>query len=95
MSKRLSHLYVITNKINNMPHRKPIEMIDLETGNVLMVFDNMKEVGRWLLENGESKNKNIRSIVSTIGRAIKLEANCYGYKWREIKERQSTIETTS
>lgn len=104
MNENLTHLYKITNKINNKmyfgittqypPNRKNVNMIDSKTNEVVMTFNSKKEAGRWLHDNGHCSSNNPRSVMSTINRAIKLNTISYGYKWGETKESQSTIETT-
>jgi len=77
----------------NTPHRKEVLMIDKDTDEILMHFFSKKEAGNWLIENNKCRNKNTRSVASGITRAINNNLVSYGYKWREVDERQSTIET--
>lgn len=77
----------------NMPHRKEVLMINIETDEVIMKFLSKKSAGQWLIDNSKCNSGNVRSIASTITRAITNNSESYGYKWREVDERQSTIET--
>lgn len=77
----------------NQPHRKEVLMIDSETENIIKRFESKKEAGRWLFDNNHCTSKNPRSVASTINRSIRVNSIAYGFKWREIDERQSTIET--
>jgi len=67
---------------------KEVNMMDLETGNVLKVFPSLHAAAKWLVENGKAKNKNCVSSISavclrtpcTTGYGFRKKA--YGYDWR-------------
>lgn len=59
--------------------RKSVNMLDLETGEVLMTFPSQHEGARWLVEQGLAKNTNCVSSIS----AVCLKKPCttgYGYR---------------
>lgn len=77
----------------NTPHRIEIIMMDIETNEIIMKFLSKKSAGQWLVDNNKCQSRNVRSVASTITRAIANKSISYGYKWDEVNERQSTIET--
>lgn len=77
----------------NTPHRKEVLMLDSETGMIIMKFLSKKSAGQWLIDNGKTKNDKAKSVASGITRAINNNSVSYGYRWLEVDERQSTIET--
>lgn len=59
--------------------RKAVNMLDLETGEVLRTFISQQEAALWLVEQGHAKNTNCKSSIS----AVCLKKPCdsgYGYR---------------
>lgn len=78
-------------KLSAMANSKPVEMIDLKTGEVLKVFSSGRVAARWLVENGKAKNTNVASSISAIclhkvtpGHGCRKKT-C-GYGWRFTKK---------
>ena len=67
--------------------RKCVNMLDLETGEVLKTFSSQHEAARWLVEQGKAKNTNCVSSISSVclkkpcttGYGYRKKA--YGYGW--------------
>ncbi len=77
--KRLKAAKAVTNR--------PVNMVDIDTGNVIREFESQHEAARWLVENGIAKNSN---CVSSIGGVclyyqnpndLRPRKQAYGYKW--------------
>lgn len=74
---------------------KEVCMIDLQTGEVLMVFQSQHEAAKWLVENGKAKNTNCVSSISSVclrkpcttGYGYRKKA--YGYDWRFLAETET------
>ncbi len=72
--------------------QKGVNMLDLETGEVLMSFPSQHEAARWLVEKGLAKNTNCVSSISavclkkpcTTGYGYRKKA--YGFGWEFAKE---------
>ena len=68
--------------------RKPVNMCDLETGEVLRTFKSQHEAAQWLVDNGLAKNTHCASSISavcqrkpcTTGYGYRKKA--YGYDWQ-------------
>ena len=59
--------------------RKSVNMLDLETGEIIRTFKSQHEAARWLVEQGIAKNANCVSSIS----AVCLKKPCttgYGYR---------------
>jgi len=74
---------------------KEVCMMDLQSGNILKVFPSQHAAANWLVENGEAKNMNCVSSISSVclrkpcttGYGYRKKA--YGYDWRFIEEASS------
>lgn len=66
---------------------KPVNMMSLETGEVLRSFESQQEAALWLVDQGKAKNTNCKSSISavclrrpcTTGYGYRKKA--YGYGW--------------
>lgn len=63
------------NKINNS---KPVVMIDVETDNILKIFDSCSAAGRWL--GNENKHRHIAEVCNS------FRNKAYGYTWVWLKD---------
>ena len=67
---------------------KPVNMCDLQTGEILRTFKSQHEAAQWLVDNGLAKNKNCVSSINgvcqrkpcTTGYGYRKKA--YGYDWQ-------------
>ena len=69
---------------------KPVNMIDIKTGEVIKSFKSCREAGQWLIDNGYTNSVNPSSGIGDAcnkkqmpGHGIKRTA--YGFKWEYIK----------
>ena len=70
---------------------KPVNMFNLETGEVIMTFKSQKEAAKWLVDNGLAKNMNCASSISSVclnkpcttGYGYRKKAYGYGWKFAE------------
>ena len=68
--------------------RKPVNMCDLETGEVIRTFKSQHEAAQWLVDNGLAKNVHCASSISSVcqrkpcttGYGYRKKA--YGYDWQ-------------
>lgn len=67
------------------PLRKELKMIDKDNGETLMIFKSKSEGARWLIDNDKCKSKNVNSLISSIGLAVKRDKPYYGYKWELVE----------
>ena len=66
---------------------KPVNMVDLNTGEVLRTFGSQRDAAKWLVEQGLAKNMNCVSSISavcqkkpcTTGYGYRKKA--YGFGW--------------
>lgn len=66
---------MVTKKLNG----KKIYMRDLKTHNVIKIFEDQSDAGRWLIQQNITQAQ-VKSISNTIGRAAKGERKtAYGY----------------
>lgn len=78
--------------------QKAVNMLDLETGEVLQTFESQHMAARWLVEKGIAKNKNCVSSIS----AVCLKKPCstgygyrkkaYGYGWEFCADEYNEME---
>ncbi len=74
--------------------RRPVNMCDLETGEVLRTFKSQREAAQWLVDNGIAKNTNCASSINavcqrkpcTTGYGYRKKA--YGYDWQYADKEQ-------
>ncbi len=69
---------------------KPVNMLDLQTGEVLMTFKSQQAAAEWLVSVGKAKNTNCKTSISDVcikrytpGHGVKKTA--YGYKWEFVQ----------
>lgn len=70
---------------------KPVNMCDLETGEIIRTFKSQREAARWLIANGLAKNMNCASSISSVcqrkpcttGYGYRKKA--YGFDWQYAK----------
>lgn len=68
--------------------RRPVNMCDLETGEIIKAFKSQHEAAQWLVDNGLAKNMNCVSSINavcqrkpcTTGYGYRKKA--YGYDWQ-------------
>ena len=73
--------------------RKSVNMLDLETGEILKTFSSQHEAARWLVEQGKAKNTNCVSSISSVclkkpcttGYGYRKKAYGYGWEFSEDK----------
>lgn len=66
-------------------HRcKPIYMESVD-GTIKQTIRSLDDCSKWLIENGYSKNKAIRSVSSNIKKAIRNDSVMYGFKFNFAK----------
>ena len=68
----------------------PIEMLDINTNEVIKEFSGIREAGEWLVENGKTKSVNPASHVCSACKGKRTDGHgqrqsAYGYKWRYKK----------
>lgn len=70
---------------------KPVNMIDIETGEILRSFGSQQEASLWLVSEGKAKNTNCKTSISSVclkryipGHGVKKTA--YGYKWEFMEK---------
>ena len=75
---------------------KPVNMCDLETGEVIKTFTSQHEAAQWLVDNGLAKNTNCVSSINavcqrkpcTTGYGYRKKA--YGYDWQYAEKEPET-----
>ena len=75
---------------------KPVNMCDLETGEVIRTFTSQHEAAQWLVDNGLAKNTNCVSSINgvcqrkhcTTGYGYRKKA--YGYDWQYAEKEPET-----
>ena len=80
---------------------KPVNMCDLETGEIIRTFNSQHEAAQWLVDNGLAKNTNCVSSINSVcqrkpcttGYGYRKKA--YGYDWRYAKTESSESSNTS
>ncbi len=71
--------------------QKSVNMLDLETGEVIMTFSSQHEAARWLVEQGKAKNTNCVSSINSVcqkkpcttGYGYRKKAYGYGWEYAE------------
>ena len=66
-------------QISAEKNKKPVNMLDLNTGEVLKTFDGLNEAAEWLVNNNFAKTMNCKTSIS----AVCLNKPCttgYGYR---------------
>lgn len=63
----------------NRPNSIKVDMIDVQTNNVILTFDKLMDAAQWIRNN----TKYIKADYSTINKVCKGRGKtAYGYKWR-------------
>ena len=79
-------------QISSEKNKKPVNMLDLNTGEVLKTFDGLNEAAEWLVANGRAKNTNCKASISavclnkpcTTGYGYRKKA--YGFNWKYVSD---------
>lgn len=67
---------------------KAVNMLNLETGEVLNTFSSMQEAALWLVENGYARNTNCKSSISAVclkkhveGHGVRKQTHGFGWEF--------------
>lgn len=71
-----------TKDLISKANSKRIAMLDIDTGECLMIFNSIAEASNYIIEKGITKNKNCNSRISKICRGV--DKSAYGYGWKFI-----------
>lgn len=64
---------------------KQVGMYDKKTDELLKVFNNQMDAGRWLKENNKTEDKKVSRVSGKIGEVCNgKRKTAYGYKWKRI-----------
>lgn len=64
---------------------KQVGMYDKKTDELLKVFNNQMDAGRWLKENSKTEDKKVSRVSGKIGEVCSgKRKTAYGYKWKRI-----------
>lgn len=67
------------------PCSKAVQMLDIETEEVLKEFPSQMDAGRYLIEHGRSQSKSAKDLSTKIGQVVRgKRKTAYGFKWRRI-----------
>lgn len=72
---------------------KPVNMCDLQTGEVIRTFRSQHEAAKWLVDNGLAKNTNCVSSINAVcqkkpcSTGYGYHKKAYGYDWRYAEKR--------
>lgn len=71
--------------------RKPVDMFDLETGEIIRSFSSQHEAAQWLVDNSMAKNINCVSSINSVcqkkpcSTGYGYRKKAYGYGWQYSK----------
>lgn len=94
LDNSVSNLEWCTNKENSI-HRSTgviqttnqnirVNMLDIETENILQTFDSIEDAAYWLSQHGSTSS--LQTLQSGISCAIRgVYKSCAGYKWQKVK----------
>ena len=69
---------------NNRPNSIPIDMLDKNTGEIIMTFQKIMDGAAWVREN----TPYLKADYATINKVCKGQCKtAYGYKWRYTRDR--------
>ena len=77
---------------------KPVNMCDLETGEVIRTFKSQHEAAQWLVDNGLAKNTNCVSSINGVcqrkpcSTGYGYRKKAYGYDWQYADKEPETAE---
>lgn len=74
--------------------QKGVNMLDLETGEVVMTFPSQHEAARWLVDQGKAKNTNCVSSINAVcqkkpcdsGYGYRKKAYGYGWEYADVQQ---------
>ncbi len=70
---------------NNRPNAIAVDMLNIETGEIIMSFPKIMDGAKWIREN----TKYIKADYSTINKVCKGNGKtAYGYKWQYTRNRK-------
>lgn len=77
---------------------KPVNMCDLETGEIIRTFKSQHEAAQWLVDNGLAKNTNCVSSINGVcqrkpcSTGYGYRKKAYGYDWQYADKEPETAE---
>lgn len=70
-------------QITKEKYGKPVKMFDLKTGELLQVFPNLADAGRYLQNKGFTQAQDLYGISAHVGKcASGLRKKAYGFLWK-------------
>lgn len=84
-------------QISSEKKKKPVNMLDLNTGEVLKTFDGLNEAAEWLVNNNFAKTMNCKTSISavclnkpcTTGYGYRKKA--YGFNWKYVNDGDQVV----
>ena len=71
--------------------RKAVNMLDLNTGEILKTFSSQQEAAEWLVQQGLAKNTNCKSSISAVclkkqvpNHGIRKQTHGFGWEFKEV-----------